>query len=137
MAGEAVGEIGQAVRGGERLDFAVHDLGDGDMRECVGIVVLRDAQAAAGDFFGHDGVLHEEARDEEREGGACENGQHAIWLERGLEGENHAGEQRARCAGKHRRHADQRGDAEIEAAERGEPEDECADEAALRCRRRW
>ena len=70
-------------------------ISNADLVEIVGGVVRWNAHAAAGDLLGHDRVAHHQARNQIRRGTGAEQGQQAVDLVRGFEGEHHRGEESA------------------------------------------
>ncbi len=112
-------DVRESVVGPQRDDCTQRHVAHRDLRQVVGGVLADDADAAALDLLGHDRRPHAETRNQESRGATAEERQQPCELPRGLEGEHDRREQRARRAGEHRRHADERGDADVDAGGRG------------------
>ena len=65
-------DVTQGVVGSKSYNIPCRGVLDEDLVEEVGGVLSEDANAAAGDFFGHDGVAHQERGDEEGSRAAAE-----------------------------------------------------------------
>ena len=125
--GEPGADGGQGVVGGQGCNVARCGVLDEDLVEKVGGVFGTDANAAASDFFGHDGVAHQKRGDEECRGATAEKRQKAERLVSDFKCKDDGGQEGAGRSGEHGGHADERGNADID-AEGGENGERCCAE---------